>query len=344
MEKKMSDTYSKNPKLETISNQNGMSVTIMDWGATIISLKAPVKGENSREVVLGLKNPEDWSKQSCFFNATIGRFANRIANSEFTIDGIKYTFNSGAKHCLHGGVDGFDKRRFTLISKSESSLTYTLHSADGDMGFPGNFDLTVVYTVTDDNRLKIDYLGKCDKKCYACITNHAYFNLNGHNSSVLNHKVKMTSTEFLPLDADSIPTGEVRKVKDGAFDFTKEKTLGRDFRKDEQMTAALGYDHPFLIKGDLNEAFICLTSDDGKLSMEVYSDYPAFQMYSGNYVNQGDSRIEARDDGQIYPDQSAVCIEPEYYPDCPHLPQFAKLNPMVTPESPLKKSIIYRFF
>ncbi len=340
---KMSDKYSLNPNLATISNSKGMSVTIMDWGATIISMKVPVAGEGKREVLLGVKDPEMWSSQTCYFNATIGRFANRIAGSEFEIDGRKYTFNSGAQHCLHGGVDGFDKRRFTLTSQSDSSLTYTLHSPDGDMGFPGNFDLTVVYTLNEENELHIDYVGKCDQKCYACITNHAYFNLNGHNSSVLNHTVKMDVEEFLPLDDTSIPTGEVRKVAGGAFDFREEKTLGRDFRKDPQMTAALGYDHPFLIKGDIKKAFIKVSSDDRKLSMEVFSDYPAFQMYTGNYVNQGDSRIEARDDGQIYKDQSAVCIEPEYYPDCPHLPQFAEVNPMVTPEKPLVKSIIYRF-
>lgn len=339
----MTERYSLNPNLETISNDNGMTVTIMDWGATVISCKVPVKGESAREVVLGVKDPAKWYEQDCFFNATIGRFANRIANSEFEIDGKKYTFNSGAKHCLHGGVDGFDKRRFTLVSKAANSLTYTLHSPDGDMGFPGNFDLTVIYTVTEDNALNIEYVGKCDAKCYACITNHSYFNLNGFNSSILNHSVWMDVNEFLPLDNDSIPTGEVRAVAGGAFDFTKEKTIGKDFRKDDQMTAALGYDHPFLTKGDLSKPCVKITSDDKKLAMEVYSDYPAFQMYTGNYVNEGTNQIEARDNGQLYPNQSAICIEPEYYPDCPHLPQFAELNPMVTPEKPLNKTIVYKF-
>ncbi len=339
----MNESYSLNPNLETISNTNGMSVTVMDWGATIISMKVPVKGEVAREVLLGVKDPADWYKQSCFFNATIGRFANRIANSEFEIDGKKYKLNSGAKHCLHGGAEGFDKRRFKLLDKSVNSLTYTIHSPDGDMGFPGNFDLTVVFTLTDDNELVMQYTGKCDQKCYACITNHAYFNLNGHNSSVLNHTVKMNSTEFLPLDDTSIPTGEVRKVAGSAFDFTKEKTIGQDIRKDDQMKASLGYDHPYLIDGDLTKPFIKVTSDDKKLSLEVSSDYPAFQLYTGNYVNHGDSNITARDDGKVYGDQSALCIEPEFYPDCPHLPQFADVNPMVTPEKPLQKTIVYKF-
>lgn len=340
----MSECYSKNPSLETISNANGMSVTIMDWGATIISMKVPVAGENAREVLLGVKNVEDWSTQACFFNATIGRFANRIAGSTFEIDDKTYTLNSGAQHCLHGGVEGFDKRRFKLVSKSAQSLTYTIHSPDGDMGFPGNFDLTVVFRLTDDNELVMEYEGKCDKVCPACITNHAYFNLNGFNSSVLNHTVKMRSDYFLPLDETSIPTGEVRAVKGGAFDFTQEKTLGRDFRKDDQMTAALGYDHPFLIDGDLSNPFVTITSDDKKLHLAISSDYPAFQMYTGNYVHQGDNNIMSRDDKGVYEDQCAVCIEPEYYPDCVHIPKFAELNPMVTPTKPLVKTIKYKFF
>ena len=339
----MSECYSQDPQLQTISNANGLTLTVMDWGATIISLKVPVKGENaSREVVLGLKDPANWSKQPLFFNATIGRFANRIANSEFTIDGVTYKLNSGAKHCLHGGVDGFDKRRFTLVEKTNTTLTYTIHSDDGDQGFPGNFDLTVVYTLTEDNELEIHYVAKCDKKCYACITNHAYFNLNGHNSSVLNHTVQIDSDNYLPLDNTSIPLGHLKSV-DGAFDFRQPKTLGKDIRRDEQMEASLGYDHPFVIKGDLSKEFFTLTSDDGKLSMKVYTDYPAFQMYTGNYVNQGDNHIIARDDGQVYKDHCAVCIEPEYFPDCPHLEEFADLNPMVTPEKPLDKTIRYKF-
>ncbi|MGN0902899.1 MAG: galactose-1-epimerase [Succinivibrio sp.] len=338
----MAKDYSSNPNLEVISNANGMTVTVMDWGATIVSIKVPVEGEGKREVLLGVE-PENWSTQSCFFNATIGRFANRIANNEFTIDSVRYKLTSKTQHCLHGGDDGFDKRRFTLLNRSKSSLTYVLRSDDGDMGFPGNFELTVEFVLTDDNELSMHYIGRCDKKCWACITNHAYFNLNGHNSSVLNHLVWMDSDAFLPLDEGSIPTGEVRKVEGTAFDFRKEKTIGQDFRKDPQMLAALGYDHPFLIRGDLNKPFIKVTSDDQKLSLEVLTDYPAFQMYTGNYINENGSEIKARDDGLVYKNQSALCIEPEFYPNCPNMPQFDSVNEMVTPEKPLDRSIVYRF-
>lgn len=339
----MTDKYSQNPSLETISNQHGLTVTIMDWGATIISIKVPVKGEPAREILLVLKNPEDWHSQSCYFNATIGRFANRIANNEFTINGKSYKLQSSSQHCLHGGNEGFDKRRFTLLNKTPSSLTYTLHSPDGDMGFPGNYDLTVTYTVTEDNALNVEYVGKCDKECWSCITNHAYFNLNGHHSSVLNHTLFLDSKAFLPADDTSIPTGEVREVKGTAFDFTSPKTLGQDFRKDDQMTACLGYDHPFLIEGTPEKPFAKLESDDHKVKMEVYSDYPAVQLYTGNYVNTETGKITARDDGKIYGNQTAVCLEPEYYPNCPNMPQFNDVNKMVTPDEPLNKFICYKF-
>ena len=342
------DKYSENPELKTISNAKGLSVTIMDWGATIISIKVPVFGESEpREILLGVKDPARWSEQKCYFNATIGRFANRIANNTFDIDGKTYTLNSKDPHTLHGGVEGFDKRRFTLVKETENVLVYELVSADGDQGFPGNYTLTVTYTVTDDNQLLVEYLGKCDQKCWSCITNHAYFNLNGKNSSALNHTIWFDSTEFLPCDADSIPTGEVRKVRGTAFDFhTQAKTVGQDFMRDEQMQLALGYDHPYLIDGDGNKPFAKVESDDGSVKMEIYTDYPAFQFYSGNYVYSPDpeKQIIARDDSKVYQSQPALCFEPEFYPDCPHLPDFADKNPIVTPEAPLSRFICYKFF
>ncbi len=340
----MTEQYSQNPKLETIKNQNGLTVTIMDWGATIISIKVPVKGEETpREVLLGVKDPAEWNSQPCYFNATIGRFANRIAHSEFTIDGKEYKLNSGAEHCLHGGVNGFDKRRFTLVNKTENSLTYTVHSPDGDMGFPGNYDLTVTYTVSEDNALNVQYLGKCDATCWSCITNHAYFNLNGYNSSALNHTLLIDSKAFLPLDSTSIPTGEVKEVAGTAFDFNTPKTVGQDFLKDDLMKDALGYDHPYLIEGNPEKPFARMESDDHKVKMEVYTDYPAVQFYSANYLKTSDYEIIARDDGKVYANQSALCLEPEFYPDCPHMPQFADVNKMVTPQEPLNKFICYKF-
>ena len=335
--------YSQDPILHTISNPNGMKVTVMDWGATLISIKVPVHNEKEpREMLLGVKDPQDWSSQGCYFNATIGRYANRIAHSSFALNSKTYVLSSGDKHCLHGGRDGFDKRRFRFIDVGDNSLTLQLHSPDGDMGFPGNYDLTVTYTLNDDNSLSVHYLGKCDAKCPSCITNHAYFNLNGYNSSILNHTLQLKSDSFLVLDDESIPTGEVRAVKNTAFDFNQAKKVGLDFMNDSQMIASRGYDHPYLLTGDAKDAFATVTSDDGKVQLSVFTDYPAVQFYTGNYIHAGDPII-ARDDGKPYANQSGLCLEPEYYPDAPHLPQFADINPIVDENNPLNHFICYKF-
>ncbi len=339
----MAECYSQHPNLKTISNAAGMSVTVMDWGATLVSIKVPAGAATPREVLLGVEEPAQWSSQSCYFNATIGRYANRIANSRFSVDGKDYILNSGDKHCLHGGRDGFDKRRFIFSEEGPNYLVLTLHSPDGDQGFPGNFDLKVRFELTDDNRLTMSYTGTCDKPCPACITNHAYFNLNGHNSSILGHTLRLNADKFLELDELSIPTGRVLSVKDHpAFDFTKQKTVGQDFMNDAQMQAALGYDHPYLFEGSSSECAVEAIAEDGKLKLEVFTDYPAFQFYSGNYIHAG-APIISRDDGKAYANQSGMCFEPEYYPDAPHLTAFKDINPLVSPEKPLQRFISYKF-
>ncbi|SPT71462.1 Aldose 1-epimerase [Anaerobiospirillum thomasii] len=339
----MQDIYSQNPRLFRIKNASGMSVTVMDWGATLISIKVPMTDGSMRETLLGLKNASDWKDQTCYFNATIGRYANRIANSNFTLGFKNYTLASHDRHTLHGGIDGFDKRRFEVIDIKDNAITLTLHSADGDQGFPGNYDLIVCYSLNDDNTLRVDYKGMCDAPCPSCITNHAYFNLNGYNSSILNHTLYLNSHAFLELDDSAIPTGKVLYTKDhSAFDFSKEKKIGLDFMNHAQMISARGYDHPYLRDGEPCEAFARATSDDGKLTMEVFSDYPAFQFYTGNYIHAGNDII-ARDDNQVYANQSGFCLEPEYYPDSVHLPDFASVNPIVDQHNPLEKFIAYRF-
>lgn len=338
----MTNTYAKDPNVITLRNSKGMTVRIMDWGATITSIKVPLKDGSVREVLLGVENESDWNKQACFFNATIGRYANRIANNIFAINGKTYKLNSNDRHCLHGGVEGFDKRRFKIEGQSENTVTLSIHSDDGDMGFPGNFDLVVDYKLTENNELLVHYNASCDKECPACITNHAYFNLNGYNSSILNHKLQLNSDVFMELDDLSIPTGKIVDVANTAFDFRERKTIGQDFLKHENMIAAKGYDHPYIITVPEDEPFAKVWSDDDKLSLEIYTDYPAFQFYSGNYIHAGNDII-ARDDKKVYENQSGLCLEPEFYPDAPHLPQFRDENPTVTPSRPLDKYICYKF-
>ncbi len=339
----MNNVYSHDPILHTLRNANGMTVTVMDWGATITSIKVPVTGEKvKREVLLGVKDENDWGTQGCYFNATIGRFANRIRGSQFVVNNKKYVLASNAEHCLHGGINGFDKRRFIIIDKSDSSITLTIHSVDGDQGFPGNFDLVVNYKLENDNSLLVQYYATCDATCPACITNHAYFNLNGFNSSILNHSLYLKSKEYLELDDGSVPTGNIIPVENTAFDFNKEKKIGLDFLNDVQMIKARGYDHPYLLDGNGSEPFAIAKSEDNKLMMEVYTDYPCVQFYTGNYIHEG-ADIIARDDGVAYENQSGFCLEPEFYPDSPNLTQFEDINPLVKPDLPLNKFIKYKF-
>ena len=353
----MSDTFAQNPKLVELTNAQKMSVTIMDWGATIHSIKVPVNGK-SYEMLVGPAAPEDYSRQLCYMGATIGRYANRIDHGEFKANGKSYTVGGGKDVVLHGGEVGFDKKRFTIAAHSANSVTLTLHSPDGEEGFPGNFDLTVVYTLGDDGTLKIEYEGKCDQECAACITNHSYFNLNGHHSSVLGHEACFNSKDILVIDSRSIPTGEVYDVtartdKVDNFNFTQRKKFAKsvdDFVGDKNMEFTHGYDHCFIVQDrDSSKPVVAIKGEpiDGKrVQLEIFSDYPAFQFYSGNAINEGAPEgmcAIARDDGKVYGAYDGFAIEPEYYPDAPHLEQFKDVNPMVSPSAPLKHFITYKF-
>lgn len=354
----MSDKFSQNPKIYTIENEAGMTVSFIDWGATIISIRVPVGSkDNMQEMVIGPKHPADWCHQSCYMGATIGRYANRIDNCQFEANGKTYTIDAaGAPVALHGGKEGFDKRRFDVVEQSKNAITFKIVSPDGDQGFPGNFTLIVKYTLQNDGSLEIHYDGTCDQECPVCITNHSYFNLNGHRSSILGHEAKMNCEEILVLNEKSIPTGEVynvttRKDKVDNFNFTDFKIFAKDpseFKEDENMRFTIAYDHPFIIK-DQNSTKPCVTVrgepiNGKRVQLEVTTDYPAFQLYTGNWINLNDPETAiARDDGQPYEQFNGFAIEPEYFPDAPHLPQFKHLNPMVTPEQPLKKFIIYKF-
>lgn len=357
----MSEVYSQEPKLFTIQNTGGMEVTFMDWGATILSVKVPTGDGKKREMLIGPAKAEDWSKQYCYMGATIGRYANRINGCTFNANGKSYTVDAaGAPVALHGGAVGFDKKRFAVKEQTDKTITFTHHSPDGDMGFPGNFDLTVAYSIDEDNTLRVEYTGTCDQECPACITNHAYFNLNGCQSSVLAHEAMFNSESILVIDDKSIPTGEVynateHKRADGSpdhFDFTSFKIFAKDpaeLNDDENMKFADGYDHCHIIRDYGNAEIPCATIrgervDGVRVQLEICTDYPSFQFYTGNFINRGTPDVAiARDTGKPYGIREGFCIEPEYFPDAPHLTQFAEVNPPVTPDKPLQKFISYKF-
>lgn len=355
----MSDIFPQNPTLVTLHNAAGMQVTLMDWGATIHSIKVPLGNGTLREMLIGPANPEDYHHQYCYMGATIGRYANRIDKGQFVANGKDYTVGGGKDVVLHGGDVGFDKQRFSILEQQPNCVTFKLHSPDGQEGFPGNFDLIVKYTLGDDGSLRIDYHGTCDQECPACITNHSYFNLNGKHCKVLGHEAMFNAKSILLMDPRSIPTGVVYDVtartdKVDNFNFTQFKKLApsgsvEDFVGDENMRFTGGYDHAYIINdyGDITKPCATVKGEvvDGKqVQLEVFTNYPAFQFYSGNAINQGVPDVAiARDDNKEYGPHDGFCIEPEYFPDAPHLKEFTEVNPVVTPKQPLNRYIMYKF-
>lgn len=275
--------------LFTLTNTSGMTATFMDIGATWLSCTVPVDSE-AREVLLGCSTMADHQKQSAYLGATVGRYANRIANGQFTIDGVttQVTTNQ-AGNTLHGGPDGFDKRRWTLVHHSDAKLVFSLLSEDGDQGFPGALQAKVTFELTSDNTVAISYHADCDKPCPVNFTNHAYFNLAGEaaGGDCLQHELLIKADRFVPTSEVGIPTGELKSVEQTGFDYRKGKTIGRDLLKDPEQELAKGYDHAFILALGVTNGiadFAKVISPDQKVSMTVQTTKPAVQLYTGNFL------------------------------------------------------------
>ena len=303
--------------LFTLQNAQGMRAQFTDWGATWTSCCVPVNGE-LREVLLGCKL-EEYPIQQAYLGVSVGRYANRIANAQFTLNDktVTLTANQG-KHQLHGGVNGFDKRRWALEKCGENFVCFSLHSADGDQGFPGNVDVTVTYTLTEDNSVKIEYTGKSDQDTPLNLTNHAYFNLNDaqYGKDVREHLLQLNADYFLPVDSEGIPNAPLKAVDGTSFDFRREKSIGADFLKEEQQLTN-GYDHSFLLSGEPQKTAAILTALDRSLRLEISTSQRALQVYTGNYLGGTPNR-----NGGEYADYAGVVIETQALPDTPNHPEW----------------------
>ena len=304
-------------QLFTLQNTQGMRVQFTDWGATWTSCCVPVNGE-LREVLLGCKL-EAYPVQQAYLGTSVGRYANRIANAQFTLNDktVVLTANQG-KHQLHGGVSGFDKRRWALEKCGENFVCFSLHSADGDQGFPGNVDVTVTYTLTEENSVIIEYAGKSDQDTALNLTNHAYFNLNDaqHGKDVREHLLQLNADYFLPVDSEGIPNAPLKAVDGTSFDFRREKSIGADFLKEEQQLTK-GYDHSFLLSGEPQKTAAILTALDRSLRLEISTSQPALQVYTGNYLGGTPNR-----NGGEYADYAGVALETQALPDTPNHPEW----------------------
>ncbi|TCP93305.1 aldose 1-epimerase [Cricetibacter osteomyelitidis] len=311
--------------IAVLRNAQGMSVRFMDWGATWISCKLPISGaERKREVLLGCKI-EDFVTQQAFLGATIGRYANRIANSKFSLNGktCSLTANQG-KHQLHGGPDGFDKRRWEIEKCGENFVIFSLFSADGDQGFPGNVQAKATYRLTDDNAVIAEFEAVSDQDTPLNLTNHAYFNLQNAEAgtNVREHQLQLEADYYLPVDSEGIPNAPLKSVQNTSFDFRAGKTIGKDFLQgDQQITK--GYDHAFLLNEPQKTAAI-LTAPDSSLTLTVSTSQAALQVYSGNFVGKTPTR-----QGGEYQDYSGIALETQALPDTPNHPEWFQYGGIV---------------
>lgn len=316
-------------RLITLRNNAGMVVTLMDWGATLLSARVPMKEGSVREALLGCATPEHYLEQTAYLGASIGRYANRISKSRFTLDDETFSLlPSQGENQLHGGPQGFDKRRWNIERQNDNEVLFCLSSADGDQGFPGNLTARALFRLEEDNKLSIEYRATTDKACPVNLTNHAYFNLDGDQTDVRNHTLQLMADEYLPVDEMGLPTNGLKKVALTSFDFRTAKTIAEDFLRDEDQVVVKGYDHAFLLqaKGDISQPAARLWSADKQLQMTVYTTAPALQFYSGNYLEGTPAR-----GGRTYSAWQGVALESELLPDSPNRPDYPQPTSILRP-------------
>ncbi len=328
----------------TLTNAKGMEARIMTYGGIIVSLKTPDRNGKFDDVELGFDSLEPYLKGHPFFGALVGRYGNRIAKGKFSIGGKEYKLlvNNGENH-LHGGALGFDKKVWKAKSgKSTEGQTLELKytSADMEEGYPGKLDVTVVYTLTNDNALRIDYMAKTDKPTHVNLTNHSYFNLAGAgNGDILGHELMLNAYQATKVDKGLIPTGEIVNIKGTALDFTASTKIGdRIDSTEEQMVWGFGYDHNFVINGGgkgLTLAARVYEPTTGRV-MEVQTTEPGVQLYTGNHLNNITGK-----GGKIYNKRNAFCLETQHYPDSPNKPEFP--STLLKPGSTYLTTTIYKF-
>lgn len=311
--------------LYTLTNKNGMSVGLTDFGACIVTIFVPDKSGKLEDVVLGYDDVSGYEANSPGFGSFIGRHGNRIGGASFELNGKKYELekNDGENN-LHGGFTGYNKFLYeTEVFEEEDtdSVEFSRLSPHMEQGFPGNLDISVTYTLTSENELVIEYLAVSDKDTIVNLTNHSYFNLAGHNSgSILDHKVMLDANKFTPTDDVLIPTGEMRNVEGTPMDFRKAKTIGQDINADyEPLKQAGGYDHNYILNNNRAEVTKVAELEDEKSGriMEVYTDLPGMQLYTGNFLDN-----EKGKGGVVYKKRAGVCFETQFFPNSCNRPEF----------------------
>ncbi len=328
----------------TVKNSNGMMAKFTDYGAILGSLYVPDKDGNVEDVVLGFEHLEDYFVNEPNFGSTIGRHANRIGGASFELNGVTYELDKNdGEHNLHGGYNGYHKRLWeaTTFEDDEQTIEFTYNSEDGDQGFPGNLKISVKYTLTEDNQIKIEYNAVSDKDTVINLTNHSYFNLAGQDlGTILDQIAWIDSDEMTYADKESIPHGEIIKVAGTPMDFNTPKKVGKDIDKDfDQLVWGKGFDHNWVLKtkkGELSLVASLLDEKSGRY-MEVFTDLPGIQFYTGNFL---DGTLVGKG-GAKYIQRSGLCFETQYYPNAINVPSFEQ--PVIKAGETYQTTTVYKF-
>ena len=328
--------------LYTLHNAKGAEAKIMNYGGLVQSLSMPDRAGKFDDIVLGYDNLAGYLKDTPYFGALVGRYGNRIGGGKFTLDGQTYTLaTNNGPNSLHGGLKGFDKVVWNVVKATANSLELQYTSKDGEEGFPGNLKVTAVYTLTDDNALRLNFTSTTDKPTVLNLTHHSYFNLAGQgNGDILGHEVYINSDKTTPVDKVLITTGEFAPVDGTPFDFRKPTAIGaRVNDPDPQLQYGPGYDHNWVITKPAGQLGLMARVYEPKTGrvLEVSSDEPGLQFYVGNFL---DGTITGKS-GKVYQRRTAFCMEPQHFPDSPNKPNFPSV--VLRPGQTFKNTIIYKF-
>ncbi|WP_406610178.1 galactose-1-epimerase [Agarivorans sp. JK6] len=326
----------------TLKNAKGSEATVLAWGATLASLKIKLSSGELREVVLGCDSFEDYLKQDAYLGATVGRYANRIKQARFEYQGQVYALSANQdEHQLHGAND-FSHRDWQGEQLADNKVRFTISSVDGECGFPGNMQAQLDYTLDEDNQLVLDYSATVDKACPVNLTDHSYFNLNAASSTVLQHHLYIAADHYLPVAADGIPVDGLKPVEGTGFDFRQAKLIAKDLKKDPDQQLVGGYDHSYLLQEQVvseGKPVARIIADDASLAMEVYTNKPAIQLYTGNFLTGNPGH-----NGEVYQAHSGVALETQFLPDSPNRPDWPHQSCWLKPGERYQYQTCYRLY
>lgn len=331
--------------LYILTNEQGTVVRLSDFGAVIVAIETKDREGKLADIALGYPNVTGYETNGPGFGALIGRHANRIGKAEFVLNGVTYPLEKNdGRNNLHSGANGFQKRPWdaeVTDSPLGAAVSFSLHSEDGDQGFPGNLDVTVTYTLTEDDSLILDYEAVSDADTVVNLTNHCYFNLAGHASGdVLKQKVWIDSDYYTEADEESIPTGRILPVVGTPMDFNTMKAIGQEIDSDYQATVfGNGYDHNWVLKTEGEVALAARMEDEASgRGLEVHTDLPGMQFYTANFLNG----TEIGKDGAVYRKRNGACFETQFYPDSVHHDNFP--SPVLKAGEEFKSQTVFRFY